>query len=321
MASVADSGDVNVEGQFLGRIEGFRFVPDAAQSHGDQRAVMSAALKVLRQDMPARLQRFAEAPDAEFDILPDLRIGWRGAAVAYLQPGPDILAPKVEVLPSDLLDGPGRETVRKRVADWLNGLISKHLAELIAGRDADIGPAARGVMFQLAERLGVMPRGAIEQQLAEIDEPARKALARLGARVGIYTLYLPTMLKPAAIKVRALLWAVWHGKNAMPPLPVEGRTSIDMAGRDDREFLAAMGYLPLGRHAIRADMLERLAAAGRRAVRESRDAHDAYQRAMAAQAKANPAPQEGGIEVPSQPSSDVVTQGEGVMSSASSDAV
>jgi ATP-dependent RNA helicase SUPV3L1/SUV3 len=322
MASVADTGDVNVEGQFLGRIDGFRFVPDIAASQGDQRAVMSAALRVLRQDMPERLQRFASAPDSEFDIAPDLRLTWRGSAVAYLQPGSDILAPKVEVLPSDLLDGPGRETVRKRVADWLTALTAKHLAELIAGRDADIGPAARGVMFQLAERLGVMPRHQIEQQLAEIDETARKALARLGVRVGIYTLYLPTMLKPAAIRVRALLWAVSRGLQAMPALPVEGRTSIDMAGRDDREFLAAMGYLPLGRHAIRADMLERLAAAGRRAVRESRDAHDAYHRAAKAYAASKP--QSAGIEVSAgdvRASSDVVTQGEGALAVHSSEAV
>jgi ATP-dependent RNA helicase SUPV3L1/SUV3 len=320
MASVADNGEVNVEGQFLGRIDGFRFVPDIAASQGDQRAVMSAALRVLRQDMPARLQRFAEAPDSEFDILPDLRIGWRGAAVAYLQPGPDILAPKIEVLPSDLLDGPGRETVRKRSADWLNGLIAKHLAELLAGRDADIGPAARGVMFQLAERLGVMPRHQIEAQLNEVDETARKALARLGVRVGIYTLYLPTMLKPAAIKVRALLWAVWRGLPALPPLPAEGRTSLDMAGRDDRDFLAAIGYLPLGGHAIRADMLERVAAAARRAVRESRDAHEAYQRALAAQPKPAPVVDQGGIEVPGE-SADVVTQSDAGLTPGSDGAI
>jgi ATP-dependent RNA helicase SUPV3L1/SUV3 len=124
--------------------------------------------------------------------------------------------------------------------------------------------------------------------------------------------------------VRALLWAVWHTKTAMPTLPVEGRTSIDMEGRDDREFLAAMGYLPLGRHAIRADMLERLAAAGRRAVRESREAHEAYQRAAAAYAAAHAAP--AGIEVASADvaaasSSDVVTQGDGALATHSDDAV
>ncbi len=327
MASVADTGDVNVEGEFLGRIDGFRFVPDIAASQGDQRAVMSAALRVLRQDMPARLQRFAEAPDAEFEITPDLRIAWRGGAVAHLLPGSDILAPKVEVLPSDLLDGPGREVVRKRAADWLNAQIAKHLAELIAGREADVGPAARGVLFQLAERLGVMPRQQIEAQLTEIDEPARKALARLGVRVGIYTLYLPTMLKPAAIKIRALLWSIANGKTALPVLPVEGRTSIDLGndptGSFDREFLAVMGYLPLGRHGIRADMLERLAAAGRRAVRESRDAHDAYRRAASAYATANPPP--AGIEVSASDvapnPSDVVTQGEGALATHSDDAV
>ena len=39
----------------------------------------------------------------------------------------------------------------------------------------------------------------------------------------------------------------------------------------ERAFYAAIGYLPLGDHAIRADMVERLAAMARQAVRESRD--------------------------------------------------
>ncbi|MGE0152591.1 MAG: helicase-related protein [Reyranellaceae bacterium] len=279
MASVdADNGEVHAEGQFLGRIEGFRFVPDMAASHGDQRAVMSAALRVLRQDMPARLQRYAEAPDAEFSLTPDLRIAWKGGAVARLLPGEDILAPKLEVLPSDLLDGPGRETVRKRAADWLNGLVKKHLGELLQGREGDIAPAARGIMFQLAERLGIMPRQPIEEQLAALDETSRKVLGRLGVRLGIYTVYLPTMLKPAALKVRALLYAVARGLESVPPLPAEGRTSVDLGPGADRDFMAAIGYLPLGSLAIRADMVERLSASARKAVRDSREAHERRQK-------------------------------------------
>ena len=293
MASVdADNGEVHAEGQFLGRIDGFRFVPDVAANHGDQRAVMSAALRVLRQDMPARLQRYSEAPDTEFEITPDLRIAWKGGAVARLLAGDDILAPKVEVLPSDLLDGPGRETVRQRATTWLSGLIAKHLGELLQGRDGDIAPAARGIMFQLAERLGVMPRQPVDEQLAALDEVSRKVLGRLGVRVGIYTLYLPTMLKPAAIRVRAMLFAVAKGLPQVPTLPVEGRTSVDLGQGDDREFLAAIGYLPLGPLAIRADMVERLSASARKAVRDSREAHErATKAARAAQAAAAAQPQ------------------------------
>ena len=47
-----------------------------------------------------------------------LRICWGGGPVSRLLPSGDVLAPKVEALASDLLDGPSREEVRKRVATF-----------------------------------------------------------------------------------------------------------------------------------------------------------------------------------------------------------
>jgi ATP-dependent RNA helicase SUPV3L1/SUV3 len=65
---------------------------------------------------------------------------------------------------------------------------------------------------------------------------------------------------------------VSKGRETIPPLPAEGRTSMDLPRDAERDFYAAIGYLPLGDHAIRADMVERLAAMARQAVRESREA-------------------------------------------------
>ena len=59
--SVAAAGEVSVEGEHLGRIEGFRFVPDTTEGQTDQKAVLSAALRALRQDLPARLQAFTNS--------------------------------------------------------------------------------------------------------------------------------------------------------------------------------------------------------------------------------------------------------------------
>ena len=64
---------------------------------------------------------------------------------------------------------------------------------------------------------------------------------------------------------------VAHNRDSIPPLPAEGRTSMDLPQGAEREFYASIGYLPLGNHAIRADMVERLAAMARQAVRESRE--------------------------------------------------
>jgi ATP-dependent RNA helicase SUPV3L1/SUV3 len=271
--SVAAAGEVTVEGEHLGRIEGFRFVPDATEGHADQKAVLSAALRALRQDLPARLQAFAGSADGELVFDSQLRVCWGGGPVARLLPSGDILAPKIEALPSDLLDGPAREDVRKRAAAWVETRIRLGLSELMDARaTAELPAGARGVIFQLCEGLGVLPRRPIEQQLAELGEEDRKALARLGVRVGVYSLYFPSMLKPVPIRLRAGLWMIARNRETIPPLPAEGRTSMDLPRDADRDFYAVIGYLPLGDHAIRADMVERLAAMARQAVRESREA-------------------------------------------------
>ncbi|GEP60584.1 helicase-related protein [Reyranella soli] len=272
-SSVAAAGEVSVEGEHLGRIEGFRFVPDATEGHADQKAVLSAALRALRQDLPARLQAFTNSPDGELVFDSQLRVCWGGGPIARLLPSGDVLAPKVEALPSDLLDGPAREEVRKRAATWVETRIRLGLSELMDARATTELPAgARGIIFQLCEGLGVLARRPIEDQLAQLNEEDRKALARLGVRVGVYSLYFPSMLKPVPIRLRAGLWMIANNRETIPPLPAEGRTSMDLPQGAEREFYATIGYLPLGDHAIRADMVERLAAMARHAVRESREA-------------------------------------------------
>ena len=271
--SVAEAGEVIVEGEHLGRIEGFRFIPDTTEGQTDQKAVLSAALRALRENLPTRLQAFTSAPDGGLVFDSQLRICWGGGPVARLLPSGDVLAPKVEALSSDLLDGPAREEVRKRAATWVETRIRLGLSEMMDARATleQLPPGARGIIFQLCENLGVLPRRPIEQQMAELSEEDRKALAKLGVRVGVYSLYFPSMLKPVPIRLRAGLWMIARSRDSIPPLPIEGRTSMDLPQGAERDFYGAIGYLPLGNHAIRADMVERLAAMARAAVRESRE--------------------------------------------------
>jgi ATP-dependent RNA helicase SUPV3L1/SUV3 len=298
--SVAEAGEVIVEGEHLGRIEGFRFVPDATDGPdgkvADQKAVLSAALRALRENLPTRLQAFANAPDGELVFDSQLRICWGGGPIARLMASGDVLAPKVEALASDLLDGPAREDVRKRAAAWVETRIRLGLSELMDARASSeqLPPGARGIVFQLCEHLGILPRRPIEQQMAELSEDDRKALAKLGVRVGVFSLYFPSMLKPVPIRLRAGLWMVANSRDSIPPLPAEGRTSMDLPQGAEREFYGAIGYVPLGNHAIRADMVERLAAMARAAVRESREnarrtQHEKQERKTEARPKAEPA--------------------------------
>ncbi|KAF0098141.1 MAG: helicase-like protein [Rhodospirillaceae bacterium] len=271
-STVAAAGEVIVEGEHLGRIEGFRFVPDATEGQTDQKAVLSAALRALRQDLPDRLQAFVNSPDGEIVFDGQLRVCWGGGPVARLLPSGDVLAPKVEAIASDLLDGPAREEVRRRAATWVETRIRLGLSELMDARaTAELPAGARGVIFQLCEGLGVLPRRPVEEQLAQLSDEDRKALARLGVRIGVFSLYFPSMLKPVPIRLRAGLWMIAKNRETIPALPAEGRTSMDLPRDAERDFYSAIGYLPLGDHGIRADMVERLAAMARAAVRESRE--------------------------------------------------
>ena len=163
--------------------------------------------------------------------------------------------------------------MRKRAASWVETRIRLGLSELMDARATleQLPPGARGIVFQLCEHLGVLPRRPIEQQMAELNDEDRKALAKLGVRVGVYSLYFPSMLKPVPIRLRAGLWMIARNRNSIPPLPIEGRTSMDLPQGAEREFYGAIGYQPLGNHAIRADMVERLAVMARQAVRDSRE--------------------------------------------------
>ena len=134
------------------------------------------------------------------------------------------------------------------------------------------GPARAASSSSSARVSACCRAGRSSSRLAELGEDDRKALAQLGVRVGVYSLYFPSMLKPVPIRLRAGLWMIARNRETIPPLPAEGRTSMDLPHGAERDFYAAIGYLPLGDHAIRADMVERLAAMARQAVRESREA-------------------------------------------------
>ena len=308
--SVAEAGEVIVEGEHLGRIEGFRFVPDATEEQTDQKAVLTAALRALRENLPTRLAAFTAAPDGELVFDSQLRVCWGGGPIAKLMSSGDVLAPKIEALSSDLLDGPAREDVRKRAAAWVETRIRLGLSELMDARAAseNIPAGARGIVFQLCEGLGVIERKPIEQQLGQLGEEDRKALAKLGVRVGVFTLYFPSMLKPVPIRLRAGLWMVARNREMIPPLPAEGRTSMDLPPNSERDFYATIGYIPLGNHAIRADMVERLAAMCRAAVRDSRENTRRAQQEKKAETKVADAAAPPPDGVPEAPTTDEISE-------------
>ena len=257
VTSVGEDGAVVVQGLRVGRLEGFHFVPDAEVKDGS-RAVLAAANRALRDEADALVAACVAAPDDAFALRGDGRLLWRGFEIARLAGGESALAPRVRVLPSDLLDPPRRERVRRRAAEWLEARIARVLSPLAALARADApNSAARAVQFALGESLGCVPRRDVAGSLKQLGPAERRALARLGVRIGRLSVFLPALLGRDATTLRAALSAA--RRNASAWLPPADAPSVPADGNVPPAAYAAAGYVPLGPRVLRAETAERLA--------------------------------------------------------------
>jgi len=261
LGGVTRDGTVVVEGETIGRLEGFVFVPEATRLD-ESRAVLAVARRALQGEMNRRVQMFAEAPDQALSLAADgARILWDGAPVARLLPGDTPQQPRVEPLRSDLLDGGLKARVRRRAEAWLAAETARVFAPLKRLEQAPLAGAARGLAFQLIEAWGVLPRAAVEPLLAALGPADRQALVRLGIRLGGETVFLPALLKQAPTMLKSALWSA-HAGRPLAPMPL-GATTLAVDPERLEAFDLALGFRRLGPRTLRVDRIERLSAACR----------------------------------------------------------
>jgi len=278
---VTAAGEVLVQGLGAGRMEGFVYKEDASLRETATR-FRGAANRALRGHIGDRVRAFADEPDEAFTAGPDGRIRWRGAAVARLAATDDPLAPRVEPLPSDLLDAPLKERVRRRLASWLESELIRNFGPLSSAAGAAASGAMRGVLFALQQGLGSAPRRGMSGAVSSLTSGERRELGRLGVSMGRLNVYFSSLLAPEVQQWRALL----HGLRQPGPLPGPlGAPSIAIEPGVAAAAYSACGYQRAGPRAVRVDRLERLAAAARRAAREG---SFAISREMLAAAAAGP---------------------------------
>lgn len=260
IAAITRKGDVVVEGHFVGNLTGFKFVADVTETDPNaKRAVTGAALRALRGDVSARVARFEAEPDEAFALGGGALVLWHGDPVARLTAGPEILEPVIDPIASDLLETEHRERIRIRLSRWLEAWLETRLGPLLKARRVDLPGPARGLVFQLAEGLGSAPRKALEPQIRALGTEGRRTVRRLGIKIGRESVFFPALSRSAAIEARTILWALQAGLSNPPADIPAGRVSVPVDGDVSPDFYRAAGYVPTGRLAVRADIIERLA--------------------------------------------------------------
>ena len=251
VSEITEDGTLLLQGVPAGRLVGFQFEPLKGEA---SRSLRSAANRAMRDGIDSRISELTSASDAAFSLDARGAILWRGAAVGRLLPGERLASPSVEALPSELLDPPRRERVRRRLADWANAHIEEALAPLFEALRAKTRGAARGLVYLLAESLGSAPRRSMRASIQALTSEDRRELSKLQVVLGRRHVFIPGLLKPEALRVRATLYQARHPSGA--PLPV-GPPSL-RGGAPHSERDAACGYELVAGLLIRIDALETL---------------------------------------------------------------
>jgi ATP-dependent RNA helicase SUPV3L1/SUV3 len=265
MSTVEQDGAIHVEGEYVGHMKGFHFIPDGATGVAHERALKAASLKAVAQEVQARAQAVAAAPDPDLTLTKDGYIIWQSAAIARLEAGNALLKPKVSLIAGDQLNGADREAVQLRLERWTQRHLASLLEPLINLQDdEEIKGLARGFSFRLVESLGILPRDEVAEDVKSLSQEDRAGLRKHGVRFGAFHIFVPALLKPAATSLRLLLWVLGleqkqqFDRSRLPEPPGQGLTSVPFDRSTPRGFYRVVGFRICGPRAVRIDMLERL---------------------------------------------------------------
>ena len=260
VADVNDTGEVRVDGEFVGRLEGFRFVADKAAAGQEAKTLQQAGLQALKPHFHLRADRFYNAPDPEIDVTDQGGLIWGKEAVGKLTAGPDPLKPQVVAFVDDAAGADVAAKVQRRLQHFIDRRIATLFEPLMnIQRDETLSGLARGFGFRMVENFGIIPRGDVAEEVKTLDQEARGQLRKHGVRFGQFTVFMPLLLKPAPTRLRLLLWALSKGLDEFPEAPPPGLVTVPAGTGAPPGYFAMAGYRAAGERAIRIDMLERLA--------------------------------------------------------------
>jgi ATP-dependent RNA helicase SUPV3L1/SUV3 len=265
-ADIAEDGQIKVQDHFVGRLAGFRFIPDTHSDSIHGKATRHAAAQVLSRELSMRARRVAAAKNDAFKLTRQAAVIWREDEIARLTAGEDPLKPDVTLVADEQLQGADRDKVLARVKRWVEDTIGERLKPLVdIAKAEDVTGLARGIAFRLSETLGVLRRETAADEIKTLDQTARAQLRKYGLRFGAFNLFFPVLLKPASAELLLTLWclkfASTHGLDPenLPEAPRAGLTSVPVDPAIPEAFYQVYGFHVCGPRAVRIDILERLA--------------------------------------------------------------
>ncbi|MGD9811126.1 MAG: helicase-related protein [Sphingobium sp.] len=267
-------GAVQVDGETLGRLEGFRFRVDPLARGGDRKLLLASAERRLGKMLTVQAEELIAAPDGEFALIatpgeaPGL--GWRDQKVASFQTGPGLLNPELRVDKAIMALGQDiSNRVTTRLQGWMKAQHERHLAPLLKIAElstlAETPAVVRALFIQLSDSGGIIARTELDDALGRLDKEQRQLVRRAGFTIGVLDIFHHALLKPGAALWRLVLMAIARNKT-MLPLPQPGVVVLKLSTREEQMGARHAGFRTFGDTMVRIDMVERIARGGHEAI-------------------------------------------------------
>jgi len=202
------------------------------------------------------LEKLIEAEHTAFVLEDDGRISASTLPLARLVRGASINAPEIRLVELDHVGAGLRQRLQRRLFAFARDVVSRLLEPLRELTRSELAPL-RAIAYQLERGLGTAAAAELASSLAVLGAPEKELMARHGIRVGELSVYVPQLLRPPALRTRALLLRAFEpGANVPPDL---GRPTQPI-GTLAAPAWRALGHVVLGPRAFRADLAERPAA-------------------------------------------------------------
>ena len=256
---IKNEDDLIIDGQYIGKLNGLRL--DLDLRSGSLKADIKSLRKAARQAIvPELMRRTTKIINSEFlKFNDDYKIHWNDQPIAFITPGKDYLNPKLELIVDEAIDNESKEKLKINLEKKLHKIISSQLSDLVnLSKSSFKNNYARAMGYQLYENNGVIKRESINDMINNISKEDRFNLRKAGIKIGRYHIFLPKMLKPAAVELRVKLWKLYYPEDKKNNIPKYGLNFLNETISKNSKFLLICGYENFNKFYIRVDILERL---------------------------------------------------------------
>ncbi len=237
---------------------------DTRHANGPFSALAKLKLALARVDsVPGTetgdwVRDLVDAPHDRFRVDFHGRILDGATAIGRMTRGVDLLRPDVQLTLADEIGKGARAQILRRLLAFTRDMVDALVAPLRAPAAAELSPPARGLLYQVEQRLGTALVSEAREQVTRLSRRDRDILAALSIQIGSLVIFVPSLLKPGPVEQRLSLCSAYFGSAPPTQVPAPACVCMNVDPRFETAAYTRIGFPVFGPKAIRADLAERI---------------------------------------------------------------